>query len=119
MSRLISVEQIAAFCHEANRVYCAATGDTSQPAWVDAPQWQKDSAIAGVGWVIENPHAPESAVHESWLAAKIADGWTYGEVKDPIAKTHPCMKPYGELPRNQTDKDRLFKAIVLAFRSVS
>lgn len=118
-ARMIPVDQIARFCHEANRVYCRSIGDTTQLAWADAPEWQKASAIQGVEWVLQNPHAPESAVHESWLAAKIADGWRYGEVKDPLLKTHPCLRPYDELPVEQTDKDRLFKAIVMAFRSVA
>jgi hypothetical protein len=34
--------------HEANRAYCGALGDWSQPSWDAAPQWQKDSARNGV-----------------------------------------------------------------------
>ena len=33
-------EQIAAVCHEANRMYCTVTGDRRQPEWYDAPEWQ-------------------------------------------------------------------------------
>ena len=31
-----------------NRAYCLALGDTSQPAWDEAPDWQQSSARSGV-----------------------------------------------------------------------
>jgi hypothetical protein len=39
-----AIDQVARVCHEANRAYCQTLGDNSQPAWDDAPEWQKDSA---------------------------------------------------------------------------
>ena len=30
-------------------------------------------------------------LHESWCAAKVRDGWIYGDVKDAEARTHPCL----------------------------
>jgi hypothetical protein len=108
------VERIARVCHEANRAWCEATGDHSQTGWDDAPDWQRESALKGVLGAL-NGNTPEQS-HESWLAEKIATGWTYGEVKDPEAKTHPCMVDYSELPREQRKKDRLFVAVVGALR---
>jgi len=105
---------LARVCHEANRAWCEYNGDTSQPAWEDAPKWQQDSAIAGVRFVVGNPDAGDSASHESWMREKVTDGWVYGEVKDPEAKTHPCMVPFEELPPEQQFKDRLFRTIVLS-----
>lgn len=105
---------LARVCHEVNREWCAYNGDDSQPAWEDAPQWQKDSAIAGVRFVVGNPDAGDDASHNSWMRQKAADGWVYGETKDPEAKTHPCMVPFEELPREQQFKDRLFRTIVLS-----
>lgn len=107
-------QQIARVCHEVNRAYCAAIGDHSQPAWDDAPQWQKDSATAGVSMILDNPSTTPEQSHESWLAQKEADGWTYGETKDAEAKTHPCFRPYAELPQEQRVKDYLFGAVVRA-----
>lgn len=63
-------EQIARVAHEANRAYCQALGDNSQPAWEDAPQWQRDSAMLGVKLHTENPNAGAQASHESWMAQK-------------------------------------------------
>lgn len=107
--------QVAIVCHETNKAYCESIGDHSQKSWVEAEQWQRDSAINGVRFSIENPHAPASAQHEAWLDAKRADGWVYGPVKDATAKTHPCIVPYGKLPVEQRIKDYLFKAVVSAF----
>lgn len=120
VSFIMSITQIARLCHEANKAYCHSLGDMSQPPWEEAPAWQKESAIAGVRAVLLNPEAPASASHDSWLAHKEADGWVYGEVKNPDATppTHPCMVPYDELPAAQKGKDMLFQAIVLACRVI-
>lgn len=105
---------IAKVCHEVNRAYCLALGDTSQPEWRDAPEWQRQSALTGVYFIINNPSASPSASHDSWLAEKVRDGWKYGEVKDPAKKEHPCFVPYDQLPVEQKAKDYIFGAIVRA-----
>lgn len=117
-SRILDVQQIACICHETNRAYCQTIGDDSQKSWEEAEQWQRDSAIKGVQFSLENPHASASAQHESWLAEKERDGWKYGLVKDAEKKEHPCFVPYDQLPMEQRLKDHLFKAIVRAFREV-
>jgi hypothetical protein len=108
-------EEIARVAHEVNRAYCQALGDTSQPTWDDAPAWQKDSALNGVRLHVSGDHGPEAS-HESWMAQKIAEGWIYGEKKDPEAKTHHCLVPFNQLPREQQAKDFLFRAVVHALR---
>lgn len=109
------IEVAAKAAHEMNRAYCQAIGDDSQPAWEEAPQWQKDSAIAGVKFHIANPDADPAASHQSWLDQKVADGWKYGPVKDVDLKEHPCCVPYDELPTEQKAKDHLFRAAVRQF----
>jgi hypothetical protein len=104
-------ETIAKVCHEANRAYCAAIGDLSQVPWEGAAAWQRESAVNGVRFIRDNPGAPPSASHDSWLAEKKAAGWRYGEVKDPEAKTHPAFLPYDQLPTEQKAKDYIFGAI--------
>lgn len=110
----MQVEDIAKVCHEANRAFCEALGDTSQAAWDEAPEWQRESAVNGVVFHQRNAHARPSASHENWMAEKESAGWVFGEVKDPEAKTHPCMVPFGELPEPQQRKDYLFKFICAA-----
>ncbi len=76
------IEQIAKVCHEVNRTYCLSLGDTSQPYWDEAPDWQKSSARNGVRFHIESPDAGPVASHESWLEEMVSTGWKYGPVKD-------------------------------------
>ncbi|HEY0832852.1 MAG TPA: RyR domain-containing protein, partial [Azospirillum sp.] len=92
------ITAIARVCHEVNRALCVAFGDLSQKPWDEAESWQRESAIRGVEFALANPDAPPSAQHDAWMADKLADGWVYGEVKDPAAKTHPCIVPYDQLP---------------------
>jgi hypothetical protein len=82
----MTIEDVARVCHEANRAYCLALGDTSHVGWDDAPAWQRESAITGVKFKINNPDAPASAQHDSWLAQKLAAGWKWGSVKDADKK---------------------------------
>ncbi len=108
---------IARVCHQINRAYCQAIGDFSQPDWEDAPQWQKDSAIAGVQFHLANRYAGPQGSHESWLAQKEKDGWKYGAVKDVEKKEHPCFVPFHELPKEQQAKDYLFRETVLSLET--
>ena len=110
----MNVADIARVCHEVNRGYCAALGDHTQPAWEDAPQWQKDSALLGVELHITTPDAGPEASHASWMAQKVAEGWTYGPYKDPENKRHHCIVPFDALPVEQQAKDFIFRAVVHA-----
>lgn len=112
-------ELIAQVAHEINRAYCASQGDTSQAAWLDAPDWQKQSARAGVAMHLANPDATPEQSHESWLTQKTAEGWAYGNVKDADKKLHPCFLPYAELPAAQKAKDYLFRGVVHALKSLA
>lgn len=114
----MKAEQIARVCHETNRAYCEAIGDFSQLPWNDAPEWQITSAINGVRFHLDNPHAKPSHSHDSWLNEKRETGWKYGPVKDADKKEHPCFVPYNELPSEQKAKDALFIGVVSALRGL-
>lgn len=107
-------DDIAAVCHEANRRIQQALGEDVSPPWGYAPQWQRDSAIAGVHAALDGTAKTAAQQHGAWLAHKEAEGWVYGPVKDEVLKTHPCMVPYDQLPDGQKKKDRAFRAIVIA-----
>lgn len=108
----LTIEQIASVCHDANASYCRAIGDTSQKSWSEADEWQRQSAISGVKYALDNTGAKPDSQHNAWLASKLADGWKYGPIKDPVKKEHPCMISYEELPIEQRLKDSLFIAVV-------
>ena len=50
--------------------------------------------------------------HNSWLEQKLNDGWVHGDVKDPVARCHPCVTAYENLPESQGAKDYIFRAII-------
>lgn len=104
---------IARVCHETNRAYCQTISDMSQVPWSEAPEWQMESAVNGVKFIIGAPDSTPKDSHVSWFNEKLEQGWTYGPVKDVEKKEHPCMVPYEELPAAQRMKDHLFRAIVL------
>jgi hypothetical protein len=115
-SNVTKLHRIARVCHEANKALCESLGDMSQVSWDEAPEWQKQSAINGVLYNLNNPNAPASASHDNWLEEKRVAGWKYGAVKDAEKKEHPCFVPYEELPLEQQAKDHLFKGIVSSLR---
>lgn len=45
-------------------------------------------------------------VHDVWAQGRIAEGWVYGETKDPDKKTTPLLVPYGDLPESEKAYDR-------------
>lgn len=116
---MVKAIAIAQTCYEANRAWCRANGDYTQQPWHKAPQWMRDSNIAGVMFHDAEPDAGDNASHEAWMKHKIAEGWCYGPVKDEVAKTHPCLMPFDKLPEEQQVKDRLFRFVVHALLSKS
>ena len=54
-------------------------------------------------------------VHEVWSAGRMADGWTCGEVRDDVRKTHPCLVPYEQLPESEKEYDRKTATETLKF----
>lgn len=45
-------------------------------------------------------------VHDVWAQGRIREGWTYGEMRDDVAKTNPCLVPYDQLPDSEREYDR-------------
>lgn len=108
------IEKIARVVHEANRAWCIANGDFSQPPWDKAEQWMREATLAAIRYRMSNPDAPASEQHDQWLEEKRASGWRYGPIKDSKAKTHPMLIPYQELPEYEKEKDSLVIAIINA-----
>jgi len=110
-----TIEQIAQVCHETNAAYCAILKDYSQQPWKEAPAWQRESAIAGVKYLLDpKTNRSASCLHDNWVKDKLDAGWTYGSVKDGEKKTHPCLIPFQHLPVEQQIKDLLFMNVVWA-----
>ena len=108
---------IARICHAANTAYSTIIGDGyNHKSWDELSPEMRAVTRNGVTTRLENPDLTPEQMHKNWMLAKIDDGYTYGEVKDDDAKTHPCLGPYEQLPKAQQVKDRLFSAIVDALK---
>jgi hypothetical protein len=105
---------IARTAHELNRSYCLSILDDSHVSWEEAPEWQRMSVMDGVAAIMNGQVTSPDGSHANWLRGKTEEGWTYGPVKDPAKKEHPCMVPLGDLPEEQKRKDVLFFTLVSA-----
>jgi len=45
--------------------------------------------------------------HIRWCRYHYLNNWVLGETKDKIARTHPCLVPFGALSQEEIDKDRV------------
>ena len=57
--------------------------------------------------LLELREAIAENAHEVWAAARKAEGWTYGPVRNDALKQHPDMIPYSALPDSEKEYDRL------------
>lgn len=110
----MTIEDVARVCHAANKAYSERLGDTDQPSWEDASEEERQSYVAGVKFLREDPYRQPEDMHLSWMQRKFADGWKLGPVKDEVAKEHPRLAPYPSLSPEQRMKDMLFSSIVRA-----
>jgi hypothetical protein len=44
--------------------------------------------------------------HDIWARGRMAEGWTYGPERNDVAKTHPDLIPYDQLPESEKEFDR-------------
>lgn len=111
MERQAAVTVIARTVHEAIRASQAALGEKEAPPWLDAG-WMQDSSMEAVEFALGDP--TPGAQHESWVAAKRRDGWSYGAEKSDAKKTHPSMVPFSDLSLSERQKDEVLIALVKA-----
>lgn len=45
-------------------------------------------------------------VHEVWAKNRLAEGWSYGPIRDDSKKETPCMVAYDDLPESEKEYDR-------------
>lgn len=109
----LTYSQVAQVCYEANRALAAMYGE-ERAAWDDSEKWERDTVLEGVIAVDEGRVKSAGDSHIAWAAHKVNEGWKYGTVRDAIAKTHPCLVPFHELPYDQRLKDHLFLAVATA-----
>jgi hypothetical protein len=111
--RFDPVLAIARMAHQMNcsLVYVASPfvpRETEPSDWDTAPAWQRETVIEGVQAILDGRVTGAGDSHRAWSEKKVSDGWIHGPVKDPEAKTHPCLVPFEDLPPYQQLKDHIF-----------
>ncbi len=103
---------IAKTCHEVNRAYCREVmADHSHVPWEETDEALRLSIYDGVVKHFENPELTPEESHVAWCEYKRAEGWVFGNLKDSVAKTHPCLMTYHQLHSHDRAKDHMFKAV--------
>ena len=109
-------DEVARAAHEVIRAYAGCLGEFLE-SWEGAPDDIRESALIGVRYLRANPLAGPAAAHVSWMATKLQQGWVHGLRKDEMAKTHPLLVKWDDLPAVQRAKDILFVTVVRAMTS--
>lgn len=107
------LERCAIFVYEGARAQAAAVYAPIVPE----PWSRRDEAFRTQFLdVIQKMIGPDrksgpAELHDDWVRAYEAMGWTYGPVRDTEAKTHPDMVPFDELEPREQAKDAVFVAL--------
>lgn len=72
----------------------------------------RDTTLAVVDWVLDNPDVGPEEVHVWWEERKMEAGVSTGPVR--TEGSHPSMIEYEELPASEKAKDRLVVGVVRA-----
>lgn len=75
----------------------------------------EDSTLNSIKAVLKDPDITPKEQHTIWKLNKIKNGYVYGEIKDDIKKTHPCLVDYEQLPQLERLKDLAFREAVRHF----
>lgn len=74
--------------------------DSDRP-WDEAPEWVRTVARSLAKFALENPGATGEQVHHEWARCMEAERWVYDTVENERLRTHPMLKAYRELTREQ------------------
>lgn len=116
MTRILvkhEVEAIARAAHEVNRAWNHLIEDYTHKIWDETSEDLKAAARISVVNIAEHNFTAEQC-HDSWVAWKSANGYTFAKVKDDATKSHPGMVAWAELPSEQQNKDKLWVTVVNA-----
>lgn len=129
----VSVEQLAREIHEVWREEQRAV-EKDDPTWEEISASKRESSMAQAHDIpaklrsidcstrtlpdgarpefeFTEPEIEQLAVeeHDRWMAERRNDGWTFGRgEKDEEAKTSPYLVPFGNLPPDVAEWDRVF-----------
>jgi hypothetical protein len=73
---------------------------TYEPRPIDTSKVQLDNQLLQL-----TEQLAENA-HDHWARRRMAEGWTFGPVRDDAARKHPNLVPYDELSEAEKEYDR-------------
>ena len=99
-------EYIAIIAHEMNRTIQDYHYEEA-PFWNELDLETQEKYLDAVIDFERSPTQSPQEQHKRWVESKIRDGWKYGDKKDNILKTHPCICDWENLSLIQQIKDCL------------
>ena len=112
-ARDAQVIAIAAMAHHAVRKWRIWNDESPEPPFDALPQIDRRAALERARAASTLTNEPDSHEHAMWLADMAVNGWRAGPY-NPIAKSHPRIVPYSELPDWAQKEYRLYRAVVKA-----
>ncbi len=74
--------------------------DTYEPRPIDTSGVELDQELQQL-----TEQLAENA-HDHWARRRMAEGWTFGPVRDDAARKHPNLVPYDQLTEPEKEYDR-------------
>lgn len=109
------ITTLSKIAYDACRAYHMSIGSDTLPTWDNAPDILKETVEDQICAIVSDPHFCPQDHHDAWCQMKSDDGWTQGDIYDEDTKTHPDLKPYGELSSQDRFEDALIHAIVMSY----
>jgi len=116
----MTIKELTKILYEATRLEAEWSHRTIVPeVWEKRDEKFRKQMIELIGryMKMEKLPTPEEA-HNSWMESYFKMGWKYGDVRDPVAKLHPDLVPYYDLPLDEREKDAIFLAFVFVAKSI-
>lgn len=109
---------IAQECHNKNNELMMMNGEEQNGNWDSLDRHTKFINLKSVIKALENPDLTAKDMHDEWMNNKIADGWKFGDVKDPELKTHPLIIDYDLMKDVDKMKDQIFIDVCNKYREI-
>lgn len=106
-------ERRAIFVYEGTRLQAIAVDAPIVPEpWAEREEPFRRQFLDVVAMMCgpDRKDSPEE-LHDDWVKAYEAMGWSYGSKRNRDAKTHPDMVPFDQLEKREQDKDAVFVAL--------
>ena len=70
------------------------------------PEPLDTSAVVLDDQILELTELLAKHAHDLWARQRLGDGWRFAPQRCDVARTHPCLISYEDLPDNEKEYDR-------------